>query len=676
MRSKKRPETAEFVEMPPEGVVILNKQGKIVTSNARANRIFGYTSGELDDKRISLLVPQRLRRSFSDKLGKQETVGQRRDLSEFPVNFIFSRISLDGEKFTICTIHDLSAQRKFEARVAENKQSREDLVSLSKFPHENPNPVFRIDRAGEVLFANQAAKKLLKDSRSKSGAPSIDDWKQQTLSVLKSDVVRKNIAMAYKNMFFSFCGVPVVKSDYVTYYGIDVTQHVKVEEGIKEVQKNLSRMAYHDSLTGLANRRYLKDRLTNALAEYTRRDEMLAVLYLDLDGFKNINDAFGHDAGDYALKTVVTRTHECLRKADMAARIGGDEFVLLLLGIKKPEEASIIAERLNKKLIEKPLTIEGNKIYLSVSIGISIFPVDGETTDELIRNADTALHQAKADGRGGYRFFTTENQDKVRARLGLEHDLREALDQDKITLFYQPCFLVKSGKILGAEALVRWERSETQLILPADFLSVAEETGLIVPIGEMVLEKACRASKKWSEIGFPNLKVMVNISARQIQDVDLPNTISRILSQTGADPSNLVVEVTENLIMRNLSEASRVLFEVRDMGIEVWMDNFGAGLATMSSLRLFPIDALKIDGSFIRHVAENSQDAAMVKAMISMAGDLGIKVIAERVESQEQVSFLREQNCEALQGFIFSQPLPAEEFTSLLAAKGQAPEAA
>ncbi|MCK4267702.1 MAG: EAL domain-containing protein, partial [Actinomycetia bacterium] len=667
MRSKKQQEGAAFVETLPEGVVILNEQRKIVTSNARARRIFGYAGGELDDKSISFLVPKRLRRSFSDKLGKQETVGQRRDLSEFPVKLIISRISLHGEKFTVCTIHDLSAQRKAEARVAENKQAHEDMVSLSKFPIENPNPVFRINRAGEVLFANKAAKKLLKDSRSKSGTPSIDDWKQQTLSILKGDVVRKNIAMAYKNTFFSFCGVPVVKSDYVTYYGIDVTQHVKVEEGIKEVQKNLSRMAYRDSLTGLANRRYLKDRLTNALAEYARRSEMLAVLFLDLDGLKNINDAFGHDAGDYALKTVVTRMHECLRQADMAARIGGDEFVLLLLGLKKPEEASIIAERLNNKLVAEPLTIDGTKIYLSASIGISIFPADGETTDELIRNADSALYQAKVDGKGRYRFFKTENQDKARARLGLERDLREALDQDKITPFYQPCFLIKSGKILGAEALVRWERSKTQLILPADFLSVAEETGLIVPIGEMVLEKACRQSKKWSDIGFPNLKVMVNISLRQIQDIDLPNTISRILSQTGVDPSNLVIEVTENLIMRSLSEVARVLFEVRDMGIEVWMDNFGAGLATMSSLRVFPIDALKIDGSFIKYVAENSQDAAMVKAMISMAGDLGINVIAERVESQEQVSFLWEQNCEALQGFIFSQPLPAEEFTSLLA---------
>jgi diguanylate cyclase (GGDEF)-like protein/PAS domain S-box-containing protein len=437
---------------------------------------------------------------------------------------------------------------------------------------------------------------------------------------------------------------------------IDITEKKRSEEKMKF-------MAYHDALTGLPNRRFFNRCLTDALAMSQRAKQSTAVMFVDLDNFKRINDTLGHAVGDQLLKAVVRRFTACVSEKDIISRLGGDEFAIILQGISR-QHAAEVAERIIDCCSE-PFVIEGHELFVSPSIGISLYPDDGDSIENLVKNADVAMYEAKEQGKNTYQFYTSEMNEAIFRRVELEKHLRKALEREELSLYYQPQVDLKTGRIIGVEALVRWEHPQWGIVSPADFIPLAEETGLIVPLGEWVLRTACRQQKAWQEAGLPFTRVSVNLSTRQFYQNDLVKTISQILRQTGLDPQYLELEITESITM-SVDHALEVLDKLKGLGVKLSMDDFGTGYSSLSYLKNFPIDQLKIDQSFVRDITGSRKDAAIVKTIIELAHNLDMRVIAEGVETEEQLNWLKQQECDEAQGYYFSEPLTVEQFELLM----------
>jgi len=429
-------------------------------------------------------------------------------------------------------------------------------------------------------------------------------------------------------------------------------------------QESLYRLAHYDVLTGLPNRLLFFDRLQQALSQASRHGTLLGVMLLDLDRFKAINDSFGHTAGDALLQSVSRRISACIRDGDTVARLGGDEFTLLLQDIRQAHHAALVAQKIIEAL-QQPFLFNGYEVVVNTSIGIALYPhcQDAET---LIKHADTAMYKAKEEGGNGYRFYTDEMSNADMRRLSLEAQLRKAIERDELVLHYQPQAEIVSGRLLGAEALLRWQHPEHGLIPPGEFIPLAEETGLIVPIGEWVLHAACAQNRAWQHAGLAPLRVAVNVSWRQFQRLDLLETIYKILEDTGLDSRYLEIELTEGVLMQDTVAALQTLHTLNAMGVLISIDDFGTGYSSLSYLKRFPIDMLKIDRSFVQDITTDPDDTAIVQAVIAMSHSLGIKVIAEGVETREQLDFLRRHQCDAVQGYCLSRPLPAEAFAQFL----------
>jgi diguanylate cyclase (GGDEF)-like protein/PAS domain S-box-containing protein len=430
-------------------------------------------------------------------------------------------------------------------------------------------------------------------------------------------------------------------------------------------QAKLNYLAYYDVLTGLPSRTLFQDRLGQALTSANRHESKLAVLLLDLDDFKNINDSLGHNAGDQLLKQFATRLAGSLREGDTAARLGGDEFVAILDNVASEEDATLVAQKILKLNIE-PFTIDGHKLFVTCSIGISFYPKDGEDAETLLKNADAALYRAKDLGRNNAQFCSAEMNAKALQRLTLENNLRHALERQEFLLHYQPRVDLHSGEITGMEALVRWQHPEQGLIPPGRFIPAAEDSGLIVPLGAWVLHTACAQNKAWQATGLKPVCMAVNLSARQFRQQDLVEVVTRILQETGLDAAYLELELTESMVMQNVETTIATLTRLKAIGVKFSIDDFGTGYSSLSYLKRFPIDYLKIDQSFVRDISTDPDDAAITKTIISMAHDLGLRVIAEGVETQEQETFLRLHHCDEMQGYLFSKPVSAEQVEALL----------
>ncbi|WP_305041005.1 putative bifunctional diguanylate cyclase/phosphodiesterase [Geoalkalibacter sp.] len=430
-------------------------------------------------------------------------------------------------------------------------------------------------------------------------------------------------------------------------------------------EKTIEYMAFYDPLTGLANKRLFLDRLEHALPQARRAQRFPAVLFLDLDRFRNVNDTLGHAAGDQLLKEVGRRLQLTLRKDDTVARLGGDEFLILLPNIRQAEDAAQVAEKIIAAL-RLPFDIHGFELHLAASIGIAIFPFDGETTDGLLKNADTALNRAKELGRNNFQFYLAEMNESSLSRLGLESQLRKALERGELRLHFQPQYEVAGTMLVGLEALLRWEHPERGMVSPAEFIPLAEETGLIVPMGEWVLRQACAQNRAWQLAGFAPLRVAVNISARQFHQYDLVRLVRNVLAETGLDPQWLELEITESLIMQDSQGAVQKLSQLRELGVQIAIDDFGTGYSSLSYLKKFPIQTLKIDRSFVKDLSRNRDDAAIVDAVIALAHSLGMDVVAEGVETVDQLHLLHGKKCNRVQGFFFHPPLPGEAVTLLL----------
>lgn len=439
---------------------------------------------------------------------------------------------------------------------------------------------------------------------------------------------------------------------------------LNLESELINARETLRKQATHDPLTGLPNRLLFSDRLKNKLEDSKRHNKQLAVLFLDLDHFKVVNDTLGHNVGDMLLMVVGERLKECLGDNTTFARMGGDEFTILS-EIDSPEEASGIAEGILRSLSEA-VFVDNREFFVSCSIGISVFPSDGEDVETLVKNADTAMYRAKEKGRNNYQFYVQALNSAAFQRIAMEVSLRKSLERQELALYYQPRVDLKTGMMLGAEALVRWRHPELGIISPSEFIPLAEETGLIIPIGEWVIHEACRNNKAWQDAGLPKVEIAVNAAARQLQDANLTQVLRHALSLTGLDPQYLSIEITESTLMHSPDFAAQTLSELKDLGIHISLDDFGTGYSSLSYLKRFPLDAVKIDQSFVRDITTDPDDAAIAGAVVAMAHSLKLKAVAEGVETLDQLEFLRSLGCDEMQGFFISRPVPAGEFVYLL----------
>lgn len=434
----------------------------------------------------------------------------------------------------------------------------------------------------------------------------------------------------------------------------------------RQAEDRIRFMANHDALTGLPNRTLLKDRLSQALLHAKSYNSWVTVLFIDLDNFKTINDSLGHNAGDELLKTMATRMVACVNTTDTVVRLGGDEFVILLLDL--PKNSDLVSQKLQKlrKSLSDTIKLAGHDINVTSSIGIANYPTDGSDVDTLLANADAAMYRAKNLGRDNFQFYTPEMNTTVHEKFKLQEELRYAIARSELVLDYQPQADLRTGEIFGVEALVRWNHPTRGRLPPDKFIALAEETGLIVPIGDWVLHEACRQNKAWQDQGLLKLRISVNVSARQFKERNLVSRVTHALETSGLNAKYLELEITESLIMQDVEQAVLTMQELAGMGIQISIDDFGTGYSSLSALKTFPLSRLKIDKSFINNLAHGEQDRAMTSAVISLGQNLNLRVIAEGVETAEQESFLRANNCDEMQGYLLSRPVGASAIENLL----------
>lgn len=439
----------------------------------------------------------------------------------------------------------------------------------------------------------------------------------------------------------------------------DITEHKNAEDALRDQQSRLNYMAFHDSLTSLPNRALFYDRINHGLARARRSGNRLALMLLDLDRFKYINDSLGHDAGDLFLKALSKRLEENVRDMDTVARLGGDEFVLVLEGVHSDEDIAFVARKVLAS-VARPINVMEHEISTTASIGISVYPQDGDEADTLLKHADIAMYKAKEAGKDNFKFYAHGMSASAVNFLLLENDLRRAIDTDQLLLYYQPQFDLQTGSLLGMEALVRWEHPERGLVSPAHFIPLAEETDLIVHLGDWVLRAACQQQKIWLREGKYSQKVSVNLSPRQLRERSFTKRVAEILKQTGLPARYLELEITESSAMEHAGQTINMMNELNAMGVSLAIDDFGTGYSSLAYLKRFPIQKLKIDRSFINDIATDQNDAAIAKSIINLAHNMALNVVAEGVEYEEQAEWLRQQGCDMVQGFLYAKPMSAE----------------
>jgi len=559
-----------------------------------------------------------------------------------------------------------------------------EIHKFSKAIEQSPSSVVICDRQWRVEFANHKFTQLT-GYNAKSivgrhpGALSDDNlenrdsrhlWQSIRLQVQRVGVWQGEVNSVRRNgeRFWEQLIVTPIKDS-----AGDTTGYLILGEDIsirKRYEQQLLRQANYDILTGLPNRMLALDRLKLALAQARRESSMVGVMFLDLDNFKHINDTLGHDAGDNLLIEAARRISSCLRGTSTVARLGGDEFLVILPGLAGPESSSQVAERI-LNTFAPAYSLNGQEVFVTTSIGIAVYPTDSDNSGTLLQHADAAMYQAKHQGKSSFAHFTPEMSEVSHERLQMESRMRRALELQEMELYFQPIVETATGNLQGAEALLRWNNPVMGMIMPDRFIPLAEETGLIIPIGEWVLEQACHAATSWKAITGRDIGISVNVSPRQFRDPGFTNAVMRALSNNDLAPERLELEITERLLLDNSIETAEILRNLDREGIRLSVDDFGTGYSALSYLKSYPFDTLKIDKSFVQDVMKEPEDAALVRAIINMAHSLGLTIIAEGVEDEAQTEFLKQERCDCAQGYFYSRPLPAIEFAEWLKANHQ-----
>jgi len=562
--------------------------------------------------------------------------------------------------------------------MSQHRESELQMQKMSSALEQSADMVMIADSKGIVEYVNPAFESITGYSFDEAvGRPSniVNSGKQGAgfyrnlwQTILAGEVFRDVLVNKKKNgeLYYEEKTITPIKNaqgqiiNFVA-TGRDITSRMENEE-------RLSFMAHHDALTELPNRTLFMDRLSQSLAHARRYSKRVAVLFIDLDRFKNINDTLGHDIGDQMLAQLADRLGASIRQGDTVARLGGDEFAVLLNDIENEQVVSQLAKMILLAL-EQPLEVEGRELFITASIGISMFPNDGDEPGTLLKNADIAMYKAKDMGKNNYQFYSVDMSARAFQRLTMENSLRRALEREEFSLFYQPQFNLKTNEITGVEALIRWQHPDLGMVLPNDFIPLLEETGLINQVGYWIVATACRQLQTWHKAGFSNLMMSLNISGRQFHDRDFIGKIEASINESGVSPCMMELEITESILMENQQRTVAALEALEKMGFRIAIDDFGTGYSSFGYLRRFKVDTLKVDQSFIHDVTDNPDDAAITSAIIAMAQSLKLKVIAEGVETQQQLAFLRKHDCYYVQGYLFSRPLPADELTQLLMAQ-------
>jgi diguanylate cyclase (GGDEF)-like protein/PAS domain S-box-containing protein len=613
-----------------------------------------------------IAAKQRIAAALLNGKERFEWLHQRKNGEVFPTEVCLTALTLGGRRILLATVRDIT----------ERKQAEEALLfktALLEAQSETTiDGILAVDESDHIILANrQFGLHFGIPDELLSSADDLIVRKYVTDIVENNDAFLERIKSLYahpddrsrdevrlKNgKTFDRYSAPLIDSKSRRrgriWYFRDITDRKAAEERIQF-------LAYFDALTELPNRTLLKDRLLKAVAGARRRNEQVALLFLDIDHFKLINDSLGHTLGDRLLKDVAARLKGCVREQDTVARVGGDEFVVVLSGVKGEAEAATAASRIVKTITGK-FVVQGHSLNTSCSLGISMFPQHSDDCDTLIKYADQAMYSAKENGRNNFQFFKEDMNTQVVKRLTLENDLRLAIEREEFFLVYQPQMEISSGRIIGLEALIRWQHPKLGLVPPDKFIPITEKTGLILPIGEWVLKTACSQARKWLDDGIYTVPVAVNVSAVQFRQEGFCELIKKVLQETCLPPQYLELELTESLLLSNEDVMFSVLQELKEMGLKLAIDDFGTGYSSLSYLKQFPVNKLKIDRSFIRDISTNSDDAAITTAIINMAKSLNLKVIAEGVETEAQMSFLREHRCDEIQGYYFSKPISAGE---------------
>ena len=664
------------------GMAMTDLNGRLIRVNAKYAAMLGWMPEELRDRGVDAIVGEGYR--LAERQCRQTLLSSARsevtaemallskDAGSIWVSVVTSlvRDEMGAPRHFLSVVHDVSARRAAELALRESEEKFRQLA-------DNIPEIFWITDARQRKlhylspgFETLTGKPLTEVMRRPRGWLQVvhpDD--RERVRLARKGLPHEEYNIEYRIVLADGSirwvhdqAFPVRDASGTVYriagIGADVTHR-------KEAEEKLVYLAHYDGLTGLPNRVLFFDRLQQMLAQARRRGRQAAVMFLDLDRFKVVNDTLGHAVGDELLRNVAQRLSYCIRVGDTVARFSGDEFVLSVNDLKEAEDARHIAQKVLQAFTD-PFRLNGHEVFVSTSIGIAMFPSDGEDEQSLLKSADTAMYRAKESGRDNFQFYTREMNARAMYRLELENSLRHALERDEFRLHYQPKACLVTGRVTGVEALLRWERPGHGLVAPGEFVPLLEDTGLIVPVGEWVLSEACRQIEAWRAGGHEPLSIAINMSARQFASRNLGEVVKRVLDAHKADPKLIELELTESLLMVNTEEAVRTLKYLKSLGVRLSIDDFGTGYSSLSYLKRFPIDALKIDRSFIDEITTDVDDATITLAVIGMAHNLGLKVVAEGVETEAQIAFLSANGCDEAQGYYFARPQPAGELARVV----------
>ena len=651
--------------------------GRIIDTNLRASQLYGYTLDEIKQLGVADLTSgpsryrrkgslERIRRAAAGERLVFEKLGRHKSGRTFWVQVVLKRLIINDHPYVVALVQDISERKKTEEQIQLAARVFENTIEAIMVT--DPDGVIQMVNPAFSTITGYSAEEALgrKPSLFKSGRQGPEFYEQMWDELLKNGFWRGELWNRRKSgqIFSEWLTITAIRDANNQIRNFVAVFHDITE--IKQTQEQIQHMAYHDALTGLPNRLMLNDRLAISIARAQRNGNLVAILFMDLDRFKNINDTLGHTVGDLLLREVARRLSASVRAGDTVSRQGGDEFIVILPDLSGTHQAVSTAERIIAA-VARPYHLRGHELFISCSIGVTFFPQDAPDADTLIKNADMAMYRAKDTGRNTYQLYTEALNTEILQRVSLERELRKALDKNRFIIHYQPKVQPDTGKIVGAEALIRWRRRGKTLVPPANFIPLAEETGLIIPIGEFVIEEACRQAVDWHRHGYTDLTVSVNLSAHQFNQEDLLDMIGQALAKSGLDPKFLELEIQESaMVTSTLEKVTRSLLQLHQLGVNISLDEFGTGYSSLDSLKKYHVDTLKISSSLLQNIPDNAGNVAIARAVASLARDLGLGVVALGVETEGQLAFLKDLDCCLIQGFYYSPPVDAESFLNLL----------